>query len=94
MMPTLLCSPFPVLTTPPQVADGLPEWRIWVQAIIDMNFEYLTIDDRVPQLQVAAFHRPVSAFYSLAGTRLTLPRRGDVVLVRHSDGRIVKTLYK
>ena len=33
-------------------------------------------------------------FYSLAGTRLTLPRRGDVVLVRHSDGRIVKTLYK
>lgn len=68
--------------------------RELVQAIIDMNFEYLTIDDRVPQLQVAASHRPVSAFYSLSGTRLTLPRHGDVVLVRHSDGRIVKALYK
>ena len=68
--------------------------RELVQAIIDMNFEYLTIDDRVPELHAAASLPSASAFYSLAGTRLTLPRRGEVVLVRHSDGRIVKALYK
>lgn len=68
--------------------------RELVQAIIDMNFQYLTVDDRIPELHAAASLPPSSALYSLAGTRISLPRRGEVVLVRHSDGRTVKALYK
>lgn len=73
-----------------------------VEAVIANNFGYL--DD------MSGIHSPSSpsspsanrageteqpvAFYSLLGKRLTTPRRGEICLVRYSDGTVHKMLYK
>ena len=65
-----------------------------VKTIIANNFSYLDdLADIAKPVSVAAEKPVPSAFYSLTGRRVDVPRKGELYLIRYSDGSVRKVHY-